>query len=142
MVQNHSTTNPGWLQPASTTGACLPSPVISPLCQLIFGKCPLVPWMYSRACAWPDVLYRLSLTPALWVQSPDHRSVLCSSRVCVSHLCLLQVITGASRPVTVLALKIFSSRWVCAHCHKEFNCNNNQHQMVHWEAGRFRFKVL
>lgn len=63
MVQKHSKfTNSAWLQPASTTRACFPSPVISTLCQLIFGKCPLVPWMYSRVCAWPDVLYWLSLT--------------------------------------------------------------------------------
>lgn len=99
MVQNHFITNSAWLQPASITGACFPSPVISPLCQLIFGKCPLVPWMHSRACAWPDVLYWLSLTPALRVQSPDQRSLLCSS---------------PESPV----LKIFSSRWICAHHHK------------------------
>lgn len=80
MVQNHSTTNSAWLQPASTIGACFPSPVFSPFWQLIFGKCPLVPWMYSSVCAWPDILYWLSLTLALWVQSPDHRSLLCSSR--------------------------------------------------------------
>lgn len=124
MVQKHSTTNSAWMQPASITGACFPSPVISPFCQLIFGKCPLVPWMYSRACAWPDVLYWLSLTPALWVQPPDHRSLLCS------------------RSVTFWVLKIFSSRWICTQSCKQFNCNYKQHQMVHWEAGRLRFKVL
>lgn len=35
--------------------------------------------MYSRVCAWPGILW-LSLPPALWIQSPDHRSLLCSSR--------------------------------------------------------------